>query len=67
MSEKITLKEKCIQLSLTIHEVVGITGVSRETLRNWLLNKPRLLDAVIKGVYFQKIINNLANTLDNDK
>lgn len=62
-----TLKERCEQLDISIEEFVSVSGTSRETLRNWLINKPDLFDTVLKGVYFKKIINNLTNTLDIEK
>ncbi len=62
-----TLKEVCARLDLKISDLANETNTSRDTLRNWLMNKPDLFDTVLKGVYFKKIINNLTNTLDIDK
>lgn len=64
---KMTLKEKCKRFGLSINEVVELTGSSRETLRNWVTNKPKLLDFTLKGVYFDRIVNNMSKSLDNDE
>jgi len=45
-----TLSEFCVQYKVTSGTVVAWSGVSRQTLQNWVVNKPVLLEVVVLGV-----------------
>ncbi len=62
-----TLKDRCEKLNITIDELTEQSDTSRETLRNWLNNNPKRFTAVLNGIYFKRILNNLSKTLDSDK
>ena len=53
------LKDKCLEMDLNITEVSEISNTSRDTLRNWLKDKPELLDVVLNGVYFKKLLKTM--------
>jgi hypothetical protein len=52
-----TLAEKVKSLGFkSVNEVSEISSASRETLRNWNINKPDLLEQVLFGCIMSKLI-----------
>jgi len=45
-----TLAKYCFEKGCSVQRVMYETGVSRQTLQNWLIYKPHLLKVVVLGV-----------------
>ena len=52
----LTLSKKCKAVGFkSALELTRITGVSKETLTNWMKNKPLLFDVVLLGALQKKV------------
>lgn len=49
-----SLLSLCKERNLSVNEVCALTATSRQTLHNWLDNKPELLEVVLIGCELKK-------------